>query len=848
MQEYRTQAGGPSLRDLEKLTRALGHPYSRTTIAAKLKGESRADWTFVETFVRACARHSGTTVTAADLGSWQAAHRSLLTELAALRTERRDRLRGSAAASAELASVPPEAEFARARAEYLERLRQRYRRVDLEVLTPLTEQGNHPEMLLGKVFVPQTARADPPPVELPRELWRRLAEAGEIRDQDLPEGLDKNLLDKMRASYQDRPAKPVLDVIAGPDGQHLVLLGDPGAGKSTLARYLMLALAETAASRNTATPQTGDPALSGIAEWLPLLVELRTYADPRWRDGTFLDLIDHLHTTEHLGLPRPLLDDFLRQNGRAVMVFDGLDEVFDPAIREQIARQIEAFAARYPQVRVIVTSRVIGYRRAIFDAAGFTHWMLQDLTLEQITTFTTAWYRASCAGNPAEAERLRERLLGAVRNSPAVAELAGNPMLLTILAIIGRRQELPRERLAVYQHAVSVLVEHWDTTGKHLHYTRAGGMPYLAHQDKLELLRLVARRMQDAPAGFSGNHVPGPDLITEFDTYLRERFELPASRALPAARAMLDQLRERNFILAQFGAEVYGFVHRAFLEYLAAADICQRFSSREMTESELLHVFRDHWEDPAWQEVLVLIAGMIPPRFTGQAINGLLTIGPVRYQEPEMAAQPVLLALRCLGEVRKPGALAAQSRTTAIALTSLIDTLIDTASDMTPFGAVSRLPGALEGILPVLAGLGPDWAGRREYENWYLTKGQFLSNHPLIYELDMAAARIYITHLAQNRQDAHHLSFLAKAGSSSAIRRAAVEALAAGWGDDPATMPWLRERATTDQDGDVRRAAVQALAAGWGDEPATAGLLRERATTDQHAAVRQAAVETLATD
>ena len=389
-------------------------------------------------------------------------------------------------------------------------------------------------MLLGKVFVPQTARADPPPVELPRELWRRLAEAGEIRDQDLPAGLDKNLLDKMRASYQNRPAKPVLDVIAGPDGQHLVLLGDPGAGKSTLARYLMLALAETAASGNTATPQTGDPALSGIAGWLPLLVELRTYADPRWRDRTFLDLIDHLHTTEHLGLPHPLLEDFLRQNGRAVMVFDGLDEVFDPAIREQIARQIEAFAARYPQVRVIVTSRVIGYRRAIFDAAGFTHWMLQDLTLEQITTFTRAWYRASCAGNPADADRLRERLLGAVRNSPAVAELAGNPMLLTILAIIGRRQELPRERLAVYEHAVSVLVEHWDTTGKHLHYTRAGGMPYLAHQDKLELLRLVARRMQDAPAGFAGNHVPGPDLITEFDTYLRDRFELrPAGRFPP---------------------------------------------------------------------------------------------------------------------------------------------------------------------------------------------------------------------------------------------------------------------------------------------------------------------------
>ena len=76
-----------------------------------------------------------------------------------------------------------------------------------------------------------------------------------------------------------------------------------------------------------------------------------------------------------------------------MVVFDGLDEVFDPGLREQVTRQIEAFAARYPQVRVIVTSRVIGYRRAILDAAGFAHWMLQDLDPAQIITFTTAWYR-----------------------------------------------------------------------------------------------------------------------------------------------------------------------------------------------------------------------------------------------------------------------------------------------------------------------------------------------------------------------------------------------------------------------------------------------------------------------
>jgi NACHT domain len=388
------------------------------------------------------------------------------------------------------------AAFADERARYLARLQDRYRRVDLEVLTPLTEQNEQPQILLGSVFVPQLVRADPPPLELPRELWRRLTEAGEADEADLPEGLDRETLERARRTYQERPMKPVPEAISEPGAGRVVLLGDPGAGKSTLGRYLMLALAiQDSSGYGPADPAIpAGPALAGA---LPLLVELRTFASLRWRDHTFLDLIDHLHRTENLGMPRPVLEPYLRQGGRALIVFDGLDEIFDPAVREQVTRQIEAFAGRYPQVRVIVTSRVVGYRRAMLDAAGFTHWMLQDLDAVQVRSFTSAWYAASCPDDPAEGARLRDRLLRAVEDSAAVGELAGNPMLLTILAIIGRRQELPRERRLVYEHAVMVLIEHWDATGKHLHDARVDdGMPYLSSEDKLELLRLVARRMQ----------------------------------------------------------------------------------------------------------------------------------------------------------------------------------------------------------------------------------------------------------------------------------------------------------------------------------------------------------------
>ena len=63
-------------------------------------------------------------------------------------------------------------------------------------------------------------------------------------------------------------------------------------------------------------------------------------------------------------------------------------------MRERITHQIVGFTNDYPKARVIVTSRVIGYRRKILTDAGFTHFTLQDLDEKQVETFVivgTIW-------------------------------------------------------------------------------------------------------------------------------------------------------------------------------------------------------------------------------------------------------------------------------------------------------------------------------------------------------------------------------------------------------------------------------------------------------------------------
>ncbi|MER5637848.1 HEAT repeat domain-containing protein [Kitasatospora sp. NPDC002227] len=708
-----------------------------------------------------------------------------------------------------------------ARQQYVARLHERYHRLDLEVLTPLSLQDEPLPMHLREVFVPQLVRPNPPSVELPRELLRRLADAGEIPAEELPPGIEPEAVAALREAYRQQPAVPVLSVLGRVTDGRTVLLGDPGAGKSTLARYLCLALAAGVS-----------PGLEALAEHLPLIVELRGYAEASWRERTFEDYLAHLYSTEGLGLPPALLKRQLGEE-RTLVVFDGLDELFDPGLRDKVSLQIAAFAHRYPRTRVLVTSRVIGYRSGPLSAAGFDHYMLQDLDRAQIGEFTERWYGQACPADAAEARRLRRRVLDAVEHSSSVRELAGNPLLLTILAIIGRRRELPRDRRTVYQHAVEVLVEHWDPS-KYLTDRRVdNGMPYISAEDRLELLRLVARRMQEGENGIAGNHIPGEDLVAAFEVFLRERYELPADRAAPAARAMLQQFRERNFILSRFGGEVYGFVHRAFLEYLAAADIAHRFNrERSLTEEQLLgEVFGGRWRDPAWQEVLLLLAGEVDERFVAAAVDQLLAADPGWPQEGRAVPEQVLLAARYLGEVRKLGLLTRQSVAVVDALGQVLEDCEREGRDFLPDGCAERYSQ----VAPVLAGLGPGWRGRERLLHRHLVYAG--TDDVVGNSLGMLSAHLTATLLAGDRSDFSALRRWA-ASARATHRAAAVRALSVGWPGDPEVAAFLAPMVADDPDTGVRRTALAALANLWPDDDRAHEALGRASRSDPEDSIR----------
>ncbi|MFK4067648.1 HEAT repeat domain-containing protein [Streptomyces sp. NPDC029674] len=702
--------------------------------------------------------------------------------------------------------------------QYAVRVRECYGRLDLDVLIP-TEEGDHPPVELNAVFVPPLVRADPPPVELPRDLLNRLLEAGEWPADLVPPGveLDPQTLEHARQAYLRRPVREVLEALAEPDADRTVLLGDPGSGKSTLAHHVALAL-------TGAVPPGPLEALTGR---VPLVVELREYAAAPWRDRTFEEFFDHLHITKGLAPARAVLGQLL-VGGRVVVVFDGLDELFDPGAREQVSHRIADFASRYRAagVRVIVTSRVIGYQRGVLERADFAHHMIQDLNAEQIGRFAHQWYATACPHDAERAARLCRRLKEAVTHSRPVRELAGNPLLLTILAIIGRRRELPRDRQGVYRHAVAVLVAHWDEHAKHLRDpAEAEALSYLGDEDRHELLRLVARRMQDGRGGIAGNHIHTDELLATFRDYLREQYELPAAQAVSAARTMVRQFRERNFILSHYGGGVYGFVHRAFLEYLAAEDIDRRYTRyREWSRDELVEeVFARHAADPAWHEVLLLLVGQIGEPEAAAAIDRLLGLHRSRTEHDD--TRFVVLAVRALAEVRRIGPLAAQSRAVVDAVIGVLEA-VDPESPLLP---------ELADAVPAFGTFAPHWSGRARLLRWFHLRGQYARAAELSVRI---ACALY--------PDAASHRFLAVHGHSAAVRREAMRQLVLRWEGEATTWELIRECAVADRAAEARKSAVLLLCDHRWGEAATRQLMAERAVADPDERVRQAALSQLA--
>jgi predicted NACHT family NTPase len=346
----------------------------------------------------------------------------------------------------------------------------------------------------------------------------------------------------------------------------LMLLGKPGAGKSTfLKRLAMLCSA-------------GD----FYADKVPCFVVLREFAEATGSPGLL----------KYLGkqLESPVAFERLIKAGKLLILLDGLDEVREED-GKRILNKIREFSEQYHENIFVVSCRIAA-KEYVFEQ--FTDVELADFDDTQIADFVGNWYQEL---NPEKGKIFLEKM----KEYPRVRELATNPLLLTMLCLLfNDSTDFPSNRSELYGQALDVLLRRWDGTRN---IEREQAYKRLSLDRKKDLLSQLAWNTFDSQEYFFKQELAA----SQISSYIRglPDAQTDSEALLLDGRAILQSIAAQHGLLVERARGIYSYSHLSFHEYFAAWWIVTA------NDTETFNKLSQHVIDRQWREVFLLATGML---------------------------------------------------------------------------------------------------------------------------------------------------------------------------------------------------------------------------------------------
>ncbi|MEH1891372.1 MAG: NACHT domain-containing protein [Nostoc sp.] len=371
-------------------------------------------------------------------------------------------------------------------------------------------------------------------------------------------------------SFQSHDGKKQEGIQVANDKQYLMVLGGPGAGKSTFVRKM------------------GLEALKGKKGGfkhgcIPVFIELKRFASSNINIETFI--------AKEFGICGfPSADKFAvkaLEEGKLLILLDGLDEVPTKNLTEAIS-QIQNFVDKYDQNRFIASCRTAAYRSGF---RRFSDVSMADFDDTQIQQFISNWFHCEADTQAKTGEKCWELLQKPEHE--AAKELAHTPLLLTFLCLVyDRSQSFPNNRSVLYRKALRILLEEWASEKRILRDEIYQGL----HTELEEILL-----SEIAYTGFESDRLffSQRDIVQQIKTFLASNLNAPQHLD---GESVLNAITVQQGILVERAEDVFSFSHLTLQEYLTAQYIDDHSQVEKLVTEHLTY---------RWKEVFLLVAGLM---------------------------------------------------------------------------------------------------------------------------------------------------------------------------------------------------------------------------------------------
>ncbi|WP_254174649.1 NACHT domain-containing protein [Planktothrix pseudagardhii] len=365
--------------------------------------------------------------------------------------------------------------------------------------------------------------------------------------------------------------KPIPGIEAVKKYLKLMVLGNPGAGKTTFLKHLAI--------------QCNKANLK--AELVPIFITLKQFAEVAEKPSLF-EYITEIFSDYDVSCEQVSI---LLKQGKLLILLDGLDEV-KIEDNSRVIKQVRDLSEKFRQNKFVITCRSAA---KTYNFEKFREVAVADFDNKQIFTFVQNWFQLNDLGNFYE-------FIQELEQNSRIRELATNPLLLTLLCLVFEDSlKFPANRSELYEEGINILLKKWDETRN---IERDQVYKYLSLQRKKDLLSQMALTTFERGDYFFKQK--------ELEQYISDYIHnLPDAQNDPEAlqldsETVLKSIEAQHGLLVERAQKIYSFSHLTFQEF---------FTTRKFVTNshpQALEKLAYHVMEARWRESFLLAVEMLP--------------------------------------------------------------------------------------------------------------------------------------------------------------------------------------------------------------------------------------------